>query len=67
MVGKAALIGATVLLVWSWSAPPAHADKGEIVGVLDLDTRGVPKAAAKRFEKSIEEGLSGEGLNVGDR
>lgn len=63
---NAAVIGACVLgaLLASGSE---RVEASEIVGVLDFETRGVSKTAAKKFETSIEEGLSGSGFKVAPR
>lgn len=53
------------LLNWStdtsaWAAP-------NVVGILDIQTRGVSKVVAEQFETEIEEALEGVGMRAVDR
>lgn len=63
---KRAAIASAIMLVWLGQARPAIAE-GEIVGVFRVDIDGVSKTAADKFERSIEEGLTGTGFKVRTR
>lgn len=59
------LVALAILLAWLGSVRTAMAR--ETVGLFRVDIDGVSKTAADKFERSIEEGLSGTGFKVANR